>query len=60
MVEIPGLVNNSDISIEIVNHSYSEPRVEYPSRDSDITAREWNRIASANNRVEVTLIPSGE
>ena len=54
------LVNNSDISIEIVNHSYSEPRVEYPSRDSDITALEWNRIASANNRVEVTLIPSGE
>lgn len=53
------LVNNSDISIEIVNHSYSEPRVEYPSRDSDITAREWNRIASTNNRVEVALIPSG-
>lgn len=54
------LVNNSDISIEIVNHSYSEPRVEYPSRDSDITAREWNRIAATNNRVEVTLIPAGE
>ena len=53
------LVNNSGISIEIVNHSYSEPRVEYPSRESDITSWEWNRIASTNNRVEVTLIPSG-
>jgi CheY-like chemotaxis protein len=53
------LVNNSDISVEIVSHSYSEPRVEYPSRESDITAWEWNRIASTNNRVEVTLIPAG-
>lgn len=53
------LVNNSGISIDIVNNSYSEPRVEYPSRESDITAWEWNRIASTNNRVEVTLIPAG-
>jgi CheY-like chemotaxis protein len=53
------LVNNSGISIEIVNHGYSEPRVEYPSRESDITAWDWNRIAATNNRVEVTLIPSG-
>jgi CheY-like chemotaxis protein len=51
------LVNNSGISIEIVTHGYSEPRVEYPSRDSDITAGEWNLLAATNNRVEVRLLP---
>jgi CheY-like chemotaxis protein len=54
------LVNEGDISIEIVSHQYSQPLVEYPSRDSNITAYEWNRIASANNRVEVTLLPVTE
>jgi CheY-like chemotaxis protein len=53
------LVNDSDISIEIVSHQYSQPGVPYPSRHSDITAYEWNRIAATNNRVEVELIPSG-
>ncbi|MDH3525956.1 MAG: response regulator [Gammaproteobacteria bacterium] len=52
------LVNDSDIDIEIVSHQYSQPRVSYPARDSDISAYEWNRIAEANNRVEVELIPA--
>jgi hypothetical protein len=54
------LVNEGDISIEIVSHQYSQPLVEYPSRDSSMTAYEWNRIASANNRVEVVLLPITE
>ena len=54
------MVNDRDISIEIVNHGYSEPRVEYPSRESDVTTAEWNRVAAANNRVEVKLLPAGE
>jgi len=52
------LVNDSDIAIEIVTHGYREPRAAYPSRDADITAEEWNRIAALNNRVEVTLLPA--
>jgi len=31
--------------------------VVYPPRHQDITAFEWNRIAAANNRVEVILVP---
>jgi hypothetical protein len=31
--------------------------VGYPPQHQDVTAYEWNRIAAANNRVEVTLIP---
>jgi len=51
------LVNNSDISIGLVSHLYSRPRVVYPPQHQDVTAFEWNRIAAANNRVEVTLVP---
>ncbi|MGB5180156.1 MAG: response regulator [Gammaproteobacteria bacterium] len=54
------LVNNSGISIDLVPHLYSRPRVNYPPQHQDVTAFEWNRIASANNRVEVTLIPDAE
>ena len=52
------LVNGSDISIEIISHQFSDPRLEYPSRDSDVTASVWNRIAAVNNRVEVELVPA--
>jgi CheY-like chemotaxis protein len=51
------LLDNSGISIELVPHLYSSPHVTYPPRHQDITAFEWNRIAAANNRVEVILIP---
>jgi len=51
------LLDNSGISIELVPHLYSNPHVVYPPRRQDITAFEWNRIAAANNRVEVVLIP---
>jgi len=52
------LVNGSGIKVDIVSHQFSDPRLEYPSRDSDVTASEWNRIAAANNRVEVKLVPA--
>ena len=51
------LLNNSGISIDLVPHLYSTPHVTYPPQHQDVTAQEWNRIAAANNRVEVTLIP---
>ena len=54
------LVNDSDIGIEIVNHGYNDPMVAYPSRDSEMTAGDWNRIAATNNRVEVVLSQAEE
>ena len=51
------LLNNSGVNIDLVPHLYSRPRVGYPPQHQDVTAFEWNRIAAANNRVEVTLIP---
>jgi CheY-like chemotaxis protein len=50
------LVNNSGISIELIPHLYSRPRIEYPPQHSGVSAYEWNRIAAANNRIEVTLV----
>jgi CheY-like chemotaxis protein len=52
------LVNGSGISIEIMSHQFSDPMLDYPSRDSDVTASVWNRIAAVNNRVEVELVPA--
>jgi len=52
------LVNNSGISIELVPYLYSRPLIPYPPRHADISAYEWNRIAAANNRVEVSLLPA--
>ena len=52
------LVNNSGISIELVPFLYSRPRIEYPPRHADVSAYEWNRIAAANNRIEVSLVPA--
>jgi CheY-like chemotaxis protein len=52
------LVNGSGIKVDIISHQFSDPRLEYPSRDSDVMASEWNRIAAANNRVDVKLVPA--
>jgi CheY-like chemotaxis protein len=52
------LVNNSDIRIDIVPLGYDRPHLKYPSRTTDLPAFEWNRIAAANNRIDVILAPA--
>jgi CheY-like chemotaxis protein len=52
------LVNNSAISIDLIPHLYSRPLADYPPQHAEVTAYEWNRIATRNNRVEVTLVPA--
>lgn len=52
------LINDSAIRVELVSHRYDQPHLKYPSQNSGISAREWNRIAAANNRVDVTLQPA--
>jgi CheY-like chemotaxis protein len=54
------LLNHGGIRIEIVPVLFSRPRIAYPPRESDVTAQDWNRIAAANNRVEVRLLPDTE
>jgi CheY-like chemotaxis protein len=54
------LLASGHIRIEIVPFLFSRPRIAYPPRQGDVTARDWNRIAAANNRIEVRLLPDTE
>jgi hypothetical protein len=54
------LLENGDIRIEIVPHRFSRPRVNYPPQYADVLAGRWNRVAAANNRVEIRLVPDSE
>ena len=54
------LVNGGDIQLEIESYQFSRPRIPYPPRSDTVTAQEWNRVAAANNRVDVRLIPESE
>jgi CheY-like chemotaxis protein len=42
------------ITVAIENAGSGRPNMPYPSRSESLTAGEWNRVASANNRVEFT------
>jgi CheY-like chemotaxis protein len=51
------LVNSGDIRLEIASFLFSRPRIPYPPQGDSVTAGEWNRIAAANNRIDIRLIP---
>ncbi len=54
------LVNGSEIVLQLVAHdrAHSLRRVPFPSDVS--VAGDWNHIAQRNNRLEFTLIPTGD
>jgi CheY-like chemotaxis protein len=54
------LLARGDIRIEVVPFLFSRPRIAYPPQQSDVNARDWNRIAAANNRIEIRLLPDAE
>ncbi|HUT42254.1 MAG TPA: response regulator [Gammaproteobacteria bacterium] len=54
------LVNSGDIDLEIASFLFSRPRIPYPPQGDTVTAYEWNRVAAANNRVDVRLVPDTE
>ncbi len=54
------LLENGDIRIDIESYRFGRPRLDYPPQYADVSAQRWNRIAAANNRVEVRLIPAAE
>jgi CheY-like chemotaxis protein len=50
-------LQDGTIELEIRAVQRSEPLVPYPPRKPEMKAGEWNRIAAANNRVRIQLIP---
>ena len=49
--------NNGRFLYDIVSRGNSEPLVAYPASLVGVTADDWNRIAAANNRVVISLLP---
>ena len=45
------------IRYEIISMGNSDPLMSYPVSAAGVTAGAWNRIAAANNRVEISLFP---
>ena len=44
------------IRYEIVSMGSANPIIDYPATNVGMTAGAWNRIARANNRVEITIV----
>ena len=44
------------IRYEIVSMGSADPLIDYPATNVGMTAGAWNRIARANNRVEITIV----
>ncbi len=55
MTSSPSLADRR-IEVEIVSRPRDKPRVAYPSRGT-ARAAEWNRVAAANNRIAIQLVP---
>ena len=49
--------NAGRIRYEIVSLGNSDPLMPYPLTAEGITAGAWNRIAAANHRVEISIVP---
>lgn len=45
------------LRVETISHGSAQPQVNYPSPSFDVSAGEWNAIASRNQRISVRLIP---
>ena len=57
---VAGVRQRTAGAINVVTESAASPRaaVAYPPHSDALTAGEWNRVASANNRVEYSLEPA--
>ena len=51
--------NRGRIRYEILSRGNSQPLLSYPANFAGVTAEAWNRIAAANNRVVISLLPDG-
>jgi hypothetical protein len=47
---------NQRLRVEMLSRGTSQPAVEYPLADFELTAGAWNAVAAANQRVAVRLV----
>jgi len=48
------------IRFDIISLGNSDPLLEYPDASSGVSAAVWNEIATANNRVEISIFSDGQ
>lgn len=58
-IRVAGERSGGRLRYQIVSLGNSDPLIPYPLTAQGMTAGDWNRIAAANNRVEITLLPDG-
>jgi hypothetical protein len=56
-IRLAGERTRGRIRYEIVSLGNSDPLMAYPQSVDGLTANAWNRIAAANNRVEISIDP---
>jgi len=58
-IRLAGERTGGSIRYEIVSLGNADPLMPYPQSTEGLTANAWNRIAAANNRVEISVVPDG-
>jgi CheY-like chemotaxis protein len=58
-IRLAGERNAGSIRYDIVSLGNADPLMPYPQSIDGLTANAWNRIAAANNRVEISVVPDG-
>jgi len=56
-IRLAGERSGGRIRYEIISLGNSDPLLSYPATIDGVTAGDWNRIAAANNRVDISIIP---
>lgn len=51
------VVESGNLKIDIQSHGIYSPSQEYPAFSDAVSTQDWNRVASANNRLIVSLRP---
>jgi len=58
-IRLAGERSGGRLRYEIVSLGNADPLMPYPQSVDGLTASAWNRIAAANNRVEISVVPDG-
>ena len=57
LINSAGIRSDGAIRYLVVPRGASEPIVDYPVNPLLVSAGDWNRVADANNRIAITLLP---
>ncbi len=59
-IRLTGERTGRRIRYEIISAGNTNPLLDYPASAAGVSASVWNEIAASNNRVDISLYPSGQ